>query len=286
MAANVSFNPVLTTNALGSFSTQSDGFVQGVMMDDPASRFYIDGAPLASTETLPMWGGVAIFNNVAPATPTGTALGNVLGRATSVSQITGFSIINQATAWVTSPQSEAPSAGTGMTVPFVKIGSNARVAVQCSTALASLAGGLINQQVSWDFGLQQLIPYVPAYTQQTPSAYSYTSTTGVLQLTFSSAPGVVAGDYVTLAGFTGANTVFNGTFYVISTASAGTVVNLQATAGLGSLTPTTGYLVAGGGALNVRVLDINIGGSKTVTYDSVNNLVHWNPTGSAALILI
>lgn len=286
MAANVSFNPVLTTNALGSFSTQSDGFVQGVMMDDPASRFYIDGAPLASTETLPMWGGVAIFNNVAPTTPTGTALGNVLGRATSASQITGFSIINQATAWVTSPQSEAPSAGTGMTVPFVKIGSNARVAVQCSSALTSLAGGLITQQVSWDFGSQQLIPYVPAYSQATPTAYGYTSSTGVLQLTFSVAPGVVAGDYVTLAGFTGANTVFNGSFYVISTASAGTILNLQATAGLGALTPTTGYLVAGGGALNVRVLDVNIGTSKTITYDSVNNLVHWNPTGSAALILI
>lgn len=288
MAQNISINPMLTSNAYGSFSYQSDGFVQGVMMDDPASRFYIDGAPLASTETLPMWGGVAVYNDVAPATPTGTALGNTLGRATMVSQITGFSIVNQATAWVTSPQSEAPSAASGMTVPYVRLGSNARVAVQCSTALASLAssGTLITGQVSWDFGNQQLIPYVAAYPQQTPSAYAYNTMNGQLTLTFETATGLVMGDYATLAGFMAPYTMFNGTFYVVSSTGGGTTVVLQATAGYGAITPTGGYLVAGGGAVPCRVLDINIGGSKTITYDAVNNFVHWNPMGSAALILI
>jgi len=286
MAANVSFNPVLTTNAYGSFSAYSDGYVQGVMMDDPAIRYLLDGGPLAPTETLPMWGGVAVFNNIPANTVTGKALGTPLGRATSVSQITGFSVVNQATAWVTSPQSESPSAGVGMTVPYARLRSNARIAVQCSSALAMLAGGAISQQVSWDFGGQQLIPYVPAYMEQAPTEEAYNSTNGQLTLTFATAPGFAPGDYATLAGYAAPYTLFNGSWYVISTATAGTVVTLQCLPGLGAITPTGGYLVAGGGALPVQVLDVQIGNSKVVSYDAVNNLVHWNSTGSAALILI
>jgi hypothetical protein len=286
MASNVSFNPMLTTNAYGSFSAYSDGFVQGVMMDDPSVRFLIDGGPLAITETLPMWGGVALFNNIPAGSTTGMALGTPLGRATSVSQITGFSVTNQATNWVTSPQSEAPSAGAGMTVPYVRLRSNARVAVQCSTALASLSGGLIGQQVSWDFGGQQLIPYVPAYAEMAPTAEVYNSTNGQLMLTFAVAPGFAPGDYATLAGYAAPYTLFNGSWYVITTATAGTVVTLQCLPGLGAITPAGGYLVAGGGALPVQVLDVQVGNSKVITYDAVNNLVHWTSTGSAALILI
>ena len=286
MAANVSFNPLLTTNAYGSFSAYSDGYTQGVMMDDPSARFTLDGGPLSVNETLPMWGGVALYNDIPLGSTTGMALGTPLGRATMASQITGFSVINRATAWVTSPQSEAPSAGTGMTVPYVRMGSNARVAVQCSSALATLSGGLINQPVSWDFGGQQLIPYVAAYPQQTPETYTYNSMNGQLTLTFATATGLAIGDYATLAGFAAPYTMFNGSFYVVSSTGGGTTIVLQTTAGYGAITPTGGYLVAGGGAVNVRILDVQVGNCKVITYDAVNNLVHWTPTGSAALILI
>ena len=37
--ANLSLNPMATTNAAGSFGVQSDGFIQGVALDDPANRF-------------------------------------------------------------------------------------------------------------------------------------------------------------------------------------------------------------------------------------------------------
>lgn len=37
--ANLSLNPMATTNALGSFGVQSDGYIQGVALDDPANRF-------------------------------------------------------------------------------------------------------------------------------------------------------------------------------------------------------------------------------------------------------
>ncbi|HAL6008877.1 TPA: hypothetical protein H6S95_003618 [Escherichia coli] len=35
--ATLSLNPMATTNALGSFGVQSDGYIQGVALDDPAN---------------------------------------------------------------------------------------------------------------------------------------------------------------------------------------------------------------------------------------------------------
>ena len=201
MSSNISFNPVLTSVASGTFSVQSDGYVQGVALDDPAIRNSLAGGILASTETLPMWGGIAIFEDLPAAGA--DALGGTVGRAADNAHVTGFSVFNQAHHWVTSPQSEVPSAGAGMTIPFYRIGSGARIAVQCDPALVSLDGGLISQQVSWDFTNQKLI------------AYS-----------------------------------------------------------------------SGIGALACKVLSVNTGNSKTVTYDSVNNLVHWSNTGAVAIILL
>ena len=43
--ANLSLNPMATTNAAGSFGVQSDGFIQGVALDDPANRFNRRQAP-------------------------------------------------------------------------------------------------------------------------------------------------------------------------------------------------------------------------------------------------
>jgi len=202
MSSNISFNPLTTTNGLGSFSVQSDGYVQGVALDDPAIRNALAGGYLAAAETLPMWGGVAIMENIPPSTSDG-ALGGAIQRADTNAHITGFSVFNQAHNWVTSPQSQVPSAGAGMTVPFYRLGSGARIAVAIDPALVSLDGGLITQQVSWDLTNQKIIAY------------------------------------------------------------------------------------SGGiGALACKILQINIGNSKTVTYDGVNNLVNWNNSGSCAIILI
>src|SRR5487761_2489213 len=132
MSAQISFNPGLTTNALGSFSIQSDGMVQGVATDDPAIRNELSGGVLASTETLPMWGGVGIYENIPVSGNNGTLGGNI-GRATSVSStkaLTGFSVFNQAHNWITTPQSPVPMGASASTVNFYRLGSGARIAVQ------------------------------------------------------------------------------------------------------------------------------------------------------------
>lgn len=202
MASNISFNPITTSNGYGGFFVSSDGYVQGVAMDDPAVRNALAGGVLASTETSPMWGGIAISEYLG-ATPSDRPLGPDIKRAANNAGITGFSVFNQAHGMINSPQSQAPSAGAGMSVNFFRLGSGARIALAIDPTLVSLNGGLITQQVSWDFTNQKIIAY------------------------------------------------------------------------------------SGGiGALAVKILAINIGNSKTITYDGTNNLVNWVETGSCALVLI
>lgn len=161
----ISINPVLQTNAAGSFNVTASGYVQGTMMDDPSVRNALAGGVLATTETVPMWGGVAISELVpgAAGTPS-TTLGTIVSRALTMTaqaagQITGFSVFNQAHAMVNSPQSPVPLATPGMSVNFFRLGSGARLALAIDPALVTLDGQLITSRVSWDFVNQKIIAY-------------------------------------------------------------------------------------------------------------------------------
>lgn len=157
---NISFNPVVVTNFPGSFTPYSSGYVQGTFLDDPAVRYELSGGILATTETMPMWGGVAIKASVPTPATAAAELGAVITRAAGYPTVTGLSVFNQANNMVTTPQSTVPLSGTGMGVNFFSLGSGARIVVLCSAALAAaLEGGAYNQQVSWDFVNQQLITF-------------------------------------------------------------------------------------------------------------------------------
>jgi hypothetical protein len=293
MASNISFNPFTTTSVAGSFSVQSEGFVQGVALDDPAVRFYLAGGPLASTETLPMWGGVAIQEFIA--TTTGNAsVGNNVARATAIANLIGFSVINQAINWVTSPQSESPSVGTGGTVPYYRLGSGARIAVACEPSLVSLATGtgLVNAQVSWDFNNMRLQPYdastaTYSLTSITPT-YNNNGTWTLAIVAAGATPVAGVGDAINISGSTGTGASFVNGNQIISSFTSNTSFSVIVTAGSGAIGAQGGTQVLnyGTGALSVKVIKLNIGNSKIVQYDSVNNLVHWNNTGSTAIILI
>ena len=130
MSQSLSFNPILTTNAAGSFNIQSAGYIQGVALDDPAIRNTLAGGVLALTETLPMWGGVGIWETT-PSTALGSTagvLGGNVGRATGLTgatALTGFSVFNQAHHMINTPQSPVPLALPGMSVHFHRLGSGA-----------------------------------------------------------------------------------------------------------------------------------------------------------------
>lgn len=297
MASNISFNPFITTSANGTFSVQSEGFNQGVALDDPAVRNALAGGPLASTETLPMWGGVGIAEYI----PTATAnpsIGSSIARATSIAStvpLIGFSVFNQATAWVTSPQSECPSAGVGMTIPYYRLGSGARIAVAVDPSLVSLDGGLVNQQVSWDFNNQRLQPYDAATTTYsiTSITSSFNSATNIYTMVVVMAvPSLVGavGDAINISGVTGTGaSLVNGNQIVTAFTDASNF-SFQVAAASGAIATGalggTKVLNAGTVALPVKVLKLNIGNSKIVQYDAVNNYVHWVNNGSTAIILI
>jgi hypothetical protein len=167
MVANIAFNPYLQTNAAGMFTVESDGLIVGTAFPDPAARFALAGGWLLASETLPMFGGVGISENIpterttAPATPTrpDIALGPSIGRATVAANLTGFSVFDQNYAAVNTPQSPVPVVGSGGLVNFYRLGSGARVALAIDPTLVTLEGGLITQQFSWDYTNQKIIAF-------------------------------------------------------------------------------------------------------------------------------
>jgi hypothetical protein len=140
----ISINPVITTNAAGTFSVSLDGLMQGMAMDDPAVRYQLTGGQLAPTEVLPMFGGVPIAEFIPPIPPvnaiTGLPMGwdpalqNSIQRATAAIPASGISVFNQNHAMINSPQSPVPQCDIGMLVNFYRFGSRARIAMAMDPA--------------------------------------------------------------------------------------------------------------------------------------------------------
>jgi hypothetical protein len=297
MVATISYNPNITTVTSGLFNIQSTGLVQGTAFPDPAIRFKLASGLLATTETLPMWGGVGIFTDI-PGVVGGpaTQLGTIVGRATSVSNLIAFSVFDQMYGMINTPQSPVPLAASSMQVGYYRLGSGARIAVQAAPALASDVGSLTNLQVSWDFVNQQLIPFIAAYVSASVSSATYTSSTGIIALTFSAAPfGASIGSgangvYISISGLAGTGVApLNGDWPITGTGSSGTVISVQGPIGLGTLTITgsTGTLAAGGGALACQVLQIETANNgQSVVYNATTGFATWNFGANNALILI
>jgi hypothetical protein len=274
MVATITFNPVLTSTAAGSFNVESAGFIQGCALDDPAIRNRLSGGILASTETLPMSG----------------TLGPVIARATNVTAnaagtLNGFTVFDQNWSAINSPQSPVPLCGTGMTVNFYRLGSGIRIPVATDPALVSLIGGTETQQVSWDFNLQRLVKGVAAYPANVITALTRALVAGVYQATATTttAHGVQVGDSFTVSGETPA--AYNGDWIAVAGTTGSTLVWNMTAVDPGPST-VQGTLVAGGGFLPCSVLEFQIGNSMTVVLDPVTNFATWNRSGSVAIILI
>lgn len=290
MASNISFQPYSTTTAYGSFSVQSQGYMQGVALDDPTVRYQLAGGVLASTETIPMWGGVAISESLSSTLGT---LGSSIARASATTNITGFSVSNQATSWITTPTSPAPSIGSGGMVPFYRNGSNARICVACDPSLVSLDGGLVTQQVSWDFNNQRLQAYDASTPSVTITSITPTYANGVYTLAIVAAAASVVGavgDAITISGATNTGTggasLVNGNF-IVTSYTDNQHFSIQITAASGAIGTVGGspVLIEGTGALACKVISIS-SNSKIIQYDATNNLVTWVDGGTVAVILI
>ena len=301
MTATLSFNPFVATNAVGSFNIDTGGGFQGTFMDDPAIRNALAGGILATTETIPMWGGVGISELVptpGSATLPNSTLGGIISRATtqtaaSAGQLTGFSVFNQAHSMVNSPQSPVPLAGSGNLVNFFRLGSGARIWVAMDPSLVTLENSIITTQVSWDFNNQVLQPYDASTATYSITSLTWASTNGGQTTVVAAVATPVAGvgDVINISGATntgtGGATAVNGNFTVTAFTDNQHFV-IAAPAASGVIGTIAGTIVAnyGVGALVCKILDINIGNSMTVTYNASTGFATWNRSGSAALILI
>ena len=294
--ANLAFNPFSTTNAAGLFATQSDGLVQGVAMDDPTVRNRLAGGLVSTVETIPMWGGIAICENVPPSTQTSFLMGGSIQRATSVAStipITGFSVLNQGHAGQTTPQNTVPVFLTGQTINFYRMGSGARIAVKCDPSLVSLDGTPISSNVSWDFNNQVLQPYdaSTATVSVTSVTASYASGLWTFAVVAAAASLVGAiGDFINLSGITGTGaSLMNGnqrvTAYTSSTVFSFQIAGASDTFVAGAQSGTI-VLNEGTVALPVKILGIQPTGNMTVDYNAVTGVASWNTNGPAALIQI
>jgi hypothetical protein len=299
MSQTLSFNPVITTNAPGSFNISSTGYIQGTMLDDPAIRNTLAGGVLASSETLPMWGGVGIYE-LTPTTVLGGTqgvMGGNVGRATtltatSATGLTGFSVLNQAHHMITTPQSPVPVSLAGMSVHFARLGSGARVAVAIDPSLVSLEGNIINQQVSWDFTNQRLQPYVASGATESITSMTWSSTNGgQVAVVMASASVYGLGDTINISGATNSgtagNSAVNGNFVINTwTNSTNFTFLLPGTSTTIGTIGGTMVINVGTGALACKIIDVQIGNCMTVAYNATTGYVSWNRSGSAAIILI
>lgn len=284
----LTFNPVITTVASGGFSVQSQGFVQGMSMDDPATRFALASGVLATTETLPMWGGVGIVENIA----TSGSAGGLITRATSTAAITGFSTFDQAHNWVNTPQSPVPSAAGSMDVNFYRLGSGRRLAVACEPTLATtLATSGITTQVSWDIYNQRLQAYNASTSTVSVTSITSSYSNGVytfVVVAAAAADVVGVGDAINVSGVTGTGASLVNGNQIITSFTDNQHFSFQVTAASGAIATgsLSGTIVLNqsSGALAVKVLRVDVGNSKTVNYDPVTGFVTWNPTGAVAII--
>jgi hypothetical protein len=295
MAINTPFFPYATTNAAGSFSVQSAGYVQGVYQDAPATRYSLNIGTLSPNATSPIWGGMAISESIAPASGYDRTQGGTVVAATALTNLTGFSVFNNAYAWPGSPQSPVPLAGaSGMTVPFFRMGSGIAIPVAMDPSLVSLDGSLITTQVSWDFNNQVLQPFdasTPTYsiTSQTATFANGVYTVAVVMAAASPVGGV--GDLINISGATnsgtGGNALVNGN-QTITSFTDNQHFSYQVVAASGAIGTIAGTQVLnyGTGALPVKILDINAGNSMTVSYNPTTGAATWNRQGYAALIQI
>lgn len=288
--ASLSLNPMATTNAAGSFGVQSDGLIQGVALDDPANRFNLASGTVATSETAPMWGGLPVAE-LLPGTAS-SPRGSNIRRATSVAELEGFTVFNQAHNGLTTPQSPVPQYASGMSVSYYRLGSNMRVPLKASADVVALgtAGASVKTPLAWDFVNNQLVTATAAtYSGGELTTIEMTVNNGVVTAGFASAHGITAGKYITISG--AAPAAYNGTYYVKSVPTALTLTFVPAVAPTAEAT-TQGSVAAPNAAaiaaftLPLKLISIQAGNSKTVSYDSATGFLTWNNTDSCALVLL
>ncbi|MGX5055999.1 hypothetical protein ACWKX9_20395 [Enterobacter asburiae] len=290
MSSALTVNPMLTTNAGGTFYVKSDGLIQGVALDDPAARYALASGTLSSSEIKPLWGGVAI-NELVPGVSSAPR-GTTIKRATTLAEMVGIAVFNQAHNGLTTPQSPVPQFLSNMSVSFYRFGSGMRVPVKASDAIITQgsAGISVNHPVVWNFASDCLDVFTTVAADVDTTGITWTAPTpaaaGYATATTASAHGLAVGAYVAITGAVPA--AYNGTVQVLSVPSSTTFTFTPVSVPTGNATTqgTVGAAAQADVVLPVKIIEMQKGNSKTVSYDPATGFATWNDSGNAALILL
>ena len=198
MTAQISLQPMVTTNAAGLFNVNSAGFTQGDAQDDPAVKFALAGGVLSTSATTPLWGGVPI-SEIIPIAQQGVysgdyqpgtdTLGGTIIQSTASTAPTGIAVYNQAFGGITTPQSPAPLFSPGMSVNFYRFGSGARIPLPIDPALVSLDGNSIVETVYWDYSANRIVGTNPGTQAALPVKILKIATSGNKTVSYNSGTG-------------------------------------------------------------------------------------------------
>lgn len=290
MSSVLTVNPMQTTNASGTFYVKSDGLIQGVALDDPAARYALASGTLSSDEKKPLWGGVAI-NELVPGVSS-SPRGTNLKRATTLAELVGISVFNQAHNGLTTPQSPVPLYLSNMSVSFYRFGSGMRVPVKASDAVINQgsAGISVNYPIVWNFVNDCIDVFTTAAADIATTDIKWTAPTatvaGFATATTDGNHGLAVGAYVAISG--AVPTAYNGTVQVLSAPSATTFTFTPVSVPAGNATTqgTVGAAAQADVVLPVKLIEMQMGNSKTVSYDSATGFATWNDSGNAAVILL
>ena len=187
MSAQISLNPMATTNALGLFSTNSNGFTQGDAQDDPAVKFALAGGVLSTDATAPVWGGIPVQEFVP--SNNSNVLGSTLLQATTTDVPQAIVVFNQGFGGITTPSSTAPLYSPGMSVNYYRFGSGARIPLALDPASVTLEGDLISTTVYFNYTTNLLTVTQPSGQAALPVKVLKISTQNNKTVSYSSVTG-------------------------------------------------------------------------------------------------
>lgn len=164
-----------------------------------------------------------------------------------------------------------------------------RVPLKASAQVVALAtsGASVKTALAWDFVNNQITTAAAAgFAGSDIATTAVTYANGVATAVTASAHGLTAGQYVKISGVDPA--AYNGTVVVLSVVNVTTFTYAPATApGVAATTQgTIGAVTLSDITLPVKVIAIESGNSKTVSYDSVTGFLTWNNNDSCALVLL
>jgi hypothetical protein len=155
--AGFTVNPVVVTNFQGSFFATSTGYVSGTLLDDPVTRFKLNQGMWNVSGTA-AYGGMGVTINLPTVANEVSEYNSVLSLASAETNLNGWTVWNQATGMVQTPQGNVPLAAQYMSVDYVEVGSGARIVVACSSSTAAaLAAAAQNVALYWDYTNQVLL---------------------------------------------------------------------------------------------------------------------------------